>query len=404
MAHPYYTYTAEILSWRLGDSPPLPGAGGTSPDASQTAARTRRVLRTATHRQTVVLCGLGTGQLAAALADALPLATALVVVSLDPPAARRLFDAHALTWISPDGSRQLLADSSEQALFCLLAMAGVSPETALVTTNPEDATPGERQGLARLRRLLAESAPLAAEASFAAAPPPELTLAVMARPDEPDLSGFFDGCAGLASRAVILWDAPAVPEAASQASALGVPVSHLARPLARDFAAQRNALLAACQPGWVLTLDPDERPGPGFREIAWRLTATAGIGAAYFPRLTLFPDPGHAKVGHGLWPDLQLRLFSNAPPARPRYTRPVHERLEGLAGRAALALYAPLYHHNRLLADDEAVVAKLSAYNAASGAPRHRLSRDYPTLPLEFFANLTGKDAAARVLLLPALW
>ena len=139
------------------------------------------------------------------------------------------------------------------------------------------------------------------------------------------------------------------------------------------------------------------------RTIA-RITRAPDIGGVFFPRLTLYPDPGHAKVGHGLWPDLQLRLLRTLPPATPRYVRPVHERLEGLAGRAALALDAPLFHYNRLLADDVAVKAKLAAYDAAEGQHRHRLSRDYPSLPLEFFEALSGDRREGRVLLLPPLW
>lgn len=403
MAHPFFTYTDEILGWRLGGpapAGPAPDEGVPGPD--RTEARVRRILRAAAGRPAVLLLGLGVGRLAAALAEALPPATSLTVLCLDPAAAVRLRQAGNLAWAGPDGSRQLLADSSPQALFCLLALAGPAPGTALITVNPEDAAPDERAGLSQLRRLLADASPLAVPAGPMLGPGP--TLAVLVRPDEPDLAGFFQACRGLAEQAVILWDGPDVPRAADAASALGVPVRHLARPLGRDYAAQRNALLAACPPGWVLTLDPDERPGPGFGELTARLTAAPDIGAVYFPRITLYPDPGRAKVGHGLWPDLQLRLFSTAPPARPRYVRPVHERLEGLAGRAALALGAPLFHHNRLLADNAAVAAKLSGYDAACGAPVHRLSRDYPTLPLSFFAHLAGKATDGRVMLLPRLW
>uniref|UniRef100_I2PXW9 Glycosyl transferase n=1 Tax=Desulfovibrio sp. U5L TaxID=596152 RepID=I2PXW9_9BACT len=402
MTHPFFTYTREILSWRLGDPAPVGPASGV-PGPDRTDARVRRILRAAPGRPAVFLLGLGTGRLASALAAALPPATALTVLSLVPATARHLWDAGSLAWITPEGPRQLLADSSPQALFCLLAMAGPSPGEALVTVNPEDTSPDEREALVRLRRLLDETSPLVLPAGAAPAGP-GLTLAVLARPDEPDLPGFFEACRGLASQAVVLWDGPDVPAAADGAASLGIPVRHLARPLGRDFAAQRNALLRACPPGWVLTLDPDERPGPGFGDLAARLAATPGVGAAYFPRITLYPDAGHAKAGHGLWPDLQLRLFSTAPPARARYVRPVHERLEGLAGRAALALGTPIFHHNRLLADDDAVQAKLARYDAAGGAPVHRLSRDYPSLPLSFFTPPAGKAPDGRVLLLPALW
>lgn len=402
-AHPFFTFTSEILSWRLGDQAagPVPGADAPSPDPGPTAVRVQRVLRAAGKRRHVLLLGLGTGELAAALAAALPPATALTVLTPDTVAAARLRDAGKLAWVSPDGNRQLLADSSRQALFCLPAMAASLGPQTLVTVNPEPCPPEVRQALVWLRRVLAETVPLPASS---AAPSP-VTLAVLARPDEPALADFFAACAGLAQRAVIAWDARAVPASGRDAaSRLGMPVHHLARPLAGDFAAQRNALLAACPPGRILSLDPDERPGPGFRETLPRLAAMPGLAGAYFPRLTLYPDPGHVKAGHGLWPDLQLRFFSKEPPSRPRYVRPVHERLEGLAGPVVLALDAPLLHLNRLVADDAAVAAKLAAYDAAAGRHAHRLSRDYPALPLEFFTALAADATDGRVLLLPGLW
>ena len=394
--HPFFTYTSEILAWRLGEPAAQPEA--TYPGDVRTAARVARIMRASATRRGVILLGLGTGELAAALADALPPDTPLAVCSLAPPTARRLVDAGALGWREPDGTRQLLADTSAQALFCLLALATRSAGTDLVTVNPETPGPQERPRLSFLRRLLTESAP-AAQSGTQAQP---LTLAVMARATEPDLPGFFAAAAGLASRAVIVWDGDAVPEAAGHAALLDAPVVHLARRLDRDFAAQRNTLLAACPPGWILGLDPDERPGPGFRQALDRIMATPGLGGAYFPRMTLFPDETRFKAGYGLWPDLQLRLFANIPPSRPRYIRPIHERLEGLTGRMALALDAPILHYNRLLTDDAAVASKLDAFSAVPGAPVHHLSRAYPTLPRDFFDSLCPEMAPPRILLLPA--
>jgi hypothetical protein len=396
--HPFFTYTAEILSWRLGE--PLQADAWELPSLAQTTARAKRILRAGAGRQGVVLLGLGTGELAAALAKALPPAMPLTVLSLAPATVRSRSAAGVLAWRTPDGTRQLLVDTSEQALFCLLVMTGQAAATTLVTVNPEAVSPNERQGLQRLRRLLTESAPVQTPEAHA----PSLTLAVMARQNEPNLADFFAAATGLANQAVILWDGDTVPDAANLAAHLGIPVKHLARRLNRDFAAQRNAMLAACPQGWILYLDPDERPGPGFRESLGRIMGTDGVDSAFFPRLTLFPDEGRVKAGYGLWPDLQQRLFQNAPPARPRFVRPIHERLEGLSGRAALALDAPILHYNRLLTDDVSVVRKLAAFSAAPGAPCHHLSNDYPTLPRDFFTALNGTPPLARVLLLPSLW
>jgi hypothetical protein len=402
-AHPYFTYTQEVLSWRLGrrDGAAPWTEVPTNADTSATAARAARILRAVRDRREVVLLGLGTGDLAATLAASLPPGVRLTVLCPDPAAACRLRDAGRLGWLAPDGPHQLVADASRQALFCLPAMAGSCGPQVLVTTNPEPTAPEHRAALDWLRRLFSASAPLPEPPATAARQ--AVTLAFLARPDEPGLANFCATCAGLAARAVIVWDARDVPESARLTAALDMPVRHLARPLDHDFAAQRNALLDACPPGWILHLDPDERPGPKFRDAISRLTAAPQPVGAYFPRLTLYPDAGHAKAGYGLWPDLQLRLFCNLPPARPRYVRPVHERLEGLGGPLALALDAPLLHGNRLLADTAAVASKLAAYDAAAGRARHHLSRDYPTLPLAFFADLAAAGPHSRVLLLPGL-
>ncbi|WP_029460013.1 hypothetical protein [Solidesulfovibrio alcoholivorans] len=406
-AHPFFTYTGEILAWRLGEERNADVSPSPAPDAARVRAWAGRILRAARDAREIVLLGLGSGAVAGALARSLPDDKVLTVLSPDPAAARRLAASGGLDWRTPDGQARLLADTSRQALYCLPALAGFDPARAVVVANPESGQPHTREALAWVRRMLTASVPLPDAPYDAARPapaPPDVTLAVLVQPQETGLEEFFAACAGLAHSAVLCWDAAAVPRQASLARALGMPVRHLARPLAGDFAAQRNALLAACPPGWVLTLDPDERPAPGMAQTIARVTRAPDIGGVFFPRLTLYPDQGHAKVGHGLWPDLQLRLFHMLPPASPRYVRPVHERLEGLAGRAALALDTPLFHYNRLLADEGAVKAKLAAYDAAAGQPRHHLSSDYPSLPLAFFSALSGDRRDGRVLLLPPLW
>jgi len=399
--HPFFAYTAEVLSWRLGrqDSP----APAPAPTPQQTQSRVGRLLRArqaGAGRSDIVLLGLGSGDLAAALAARLPSEAALTVVSLDPEAARSRLAAGRLPWLGPASPCRLLADASPQAVCQLLFSCGFSPQSALVTVNPESAAPSESHALALLRRLLTASR-WAAPPNAPPDAPPKPTLALLARPDEPRLEEFFAAAQGLAGQAVIVWDAATVPAAAEQARALEIPVRHLARPLDGDFAAQRNAMLESCPPGWVLSLDPDERPGPGFRASLARIMAAPGLGAAYFPRLTLYPDHCRAKVGHGLWPDWQLRLYRTGPPGSPHYARALHERLEGATGRTGLALDAPILHFNRLVADQAAVSDKLAAFSRLPGAAAHQLSADYPTLPLEFFTTLAPPDGQERLLLLP---
>jgi glycosyltransferase involved in cell wall biosynthesis len=94
-----------------------------------------------------------------------------------------------------------------------------------------------------------------------------------------------------------------------------VSVRHLARPLGQDFAAQRNAMLAACRGDWVFFLDADERPDAALKAMLPGLSAMPGVGAVAFPRFTLYPDAGTPKVGYGFVarsPDPTL------PPHQPR--------------------------------------------------------------------------------------
>ena len=396
--HPFFTYSAEVLAWRLGGGQTAPLPPAAAPEA--TAARVARVLRALAGRRRIALLGLGNGDLAAALAAALPADTRLDVVCLAPETARESLAVGRLPWLSPNSPAQLVADASVQAACHLLWAKGLAPDNTLVTVNPEPAEAGEAKNLALVRRLLTAGR-LLPDPDPRPTSPSLPTLALLARAGEPALGEFFEAARGLASRAVIVWDAAEVPPVAKAAARLNIPVRHLARPLAGDFAAQRNACLDACPPGWVLSLDPDERPGPGLAAAAARIMACPEAGAAYFPRLTLYPAPSRAKVGHGLWPDWQLRLFRTDATPGPRYVRPLHERLEGHPGNAVLALDAPILHHNRLLADAAGVADKLEAFSQVAGAARHRLSVDYPTLPLDFFAPLAPNGGPSRCLLLP---
>lgn len=393
--HPFHTYTSEILAWQLG--PHTAVAPATHADPSDTAARAARLVQGGRRYSDVVLLGLGTGDLAAALAARLPPATRLTVVCGDPDSARRALAAKTVAWLTPHGRHQLLADTSEQALFCLLLLAGIRPDTALITLNPEPGCQTQRQAMIRLRRLLLASRP----APEPQGTPGPLTLAVLLRPDEPQMDAFFQAACGLADAAVLLWDADTIPPSSAKAATLGIATRHLARRLNHDFAAQRNALLDACPKGWVLTLDPDERPEPDFRRLLHRAMTTPGLGGVYVPRATLHPATDGVMAGYGLWPDLQLRFFANDPPHHPRYSRPVHERLEHVSGATALALGVSLTHHNRLVADDAFVAAKLDAFSQSPDAPRHRLNAEYPSLPRDFFTNLTTHAALPELLLLP---
>jgi glycosyltransferase involved in cell wall biosynthesis len=196
---------------------------------------------------------------------------------------------------------------------------------------------------------------------------------------------------------VLVWDAERPPDAVPPCAA---PLRHLARPLDGDFAAQRNAALDACHAPWVLFLDGDEQlPAP-----VWEaLPALCGREEQgwWLPRLTLegpaAPGGERVLIGHGLWPDLQLRLFRNRP--GPRFQRPVHERLVGLEGPVGLLQNAQILHLSRVRKDPQALAEKLALFDrAAQGRVRHRLNSEYPALPLDAFEAEPGDALRALVL------
>ncbi|MFW5837066.1 MAG: glycosyl transferase family 2 [Desulfovibrionaceae bacterium] len=375
-------YTAAVLDFDMGES--APPATPMAADALQAAVE--RTVRLAAKRGAcaVVLLGAGCGEFAAALAMRSP--APLLVSDLSPARVRTL----PADGRPPHGhDAAVLADASPWAHLVIWALAGLSPDNALLALNPETG-PRERAELQTLQRTFAGSRVL--ELDPAASGPADIALAAMLHPDEPDLAGFMAALPRSANRAALLWDAHAPP---SPAPDCPLPAHHAAHPLGNDFAAQRNRMLEMAGAEWVFYLDADERVPPELDALLPALTRLPDVHGVHVPRLTLYPDAGRFKAGWGLWPDLQLRLFCKSPGVR--FERPIHERVEGLPGKRAVLLDGHLLHLSRLLKRPEQIEAKLAGFDRA-GAARHRLSQDYPTLPLRWLAGLTRPEAP-RVLL-----
>lgn len=213
------------------------------------------------------------------------------------------------------------------------------------------------------------------------APDPDqgLCLGAILHPDEPDLGEFFDALPPCLDRAVVVWDAVRPPDDPPRARC---PVLHLAHPLEADFAAQRNRMLAACRGEWVLTLDGDERVSPALAALLPGLMSRPDWNAVALARHGLRPGESSGlgvRVGYGLWPDVQLRLFRNLPGLR--YVRPVHERLDGLTGATGLVLAPALRHLSDLVKDHAALARKHALFDrAGAGAMRHRQNAAFPEL------------------------
>ncbi len=387
-------YSREVLRYRLGPDTPL------SPEPPHARVETLCArIRKAMARQeksAVLLFGLASGALARALAASLPSSVRLVVSEPDPGTARAGLASGRLEWWRGDPSRDLLADSSPWAHKLLWLSEGLTPETTFDLVNPE-LSPEQRGAATRLRDVFH----LGRTVEFDGPPTialPALTLAAILHPDEPSLADFFACAPKYVRRFVAVWDGH-IPDDLP----LDARRTDIVRPLDGDFAAQRNVMFDACDDGWVLVLDADERLPEALWQALPDLAAQAderGVSAFHLPRLTLYPDAAHAKCGHGLWPDLQLRFFRKRP--RLAYARPVHERLEGITGQTCILLNASILHEQTLTKSSERIRQKLDGFNAAArGGVRHVLSDDYPRLPLALLPGAGHFTLPARGLVLP---
>jgi hypothetical protein len=391
-------YTNAVLAFDFKDAEAAPGPLEPSPpqDVDGFTARTLKIYEKS-GASVLVLFGLGSGAHALALAQALPESGRLLVCETDLARARTFLDDHP-GWKDAEGRAHVIADISLWAQFYLLALSGAAPGNTHTALNPE-IPEAERNRYQALQRLFLQArqhqAINSSYLSHVAVQAPDLSVGAILSPDEPELETFFAQFPDWVKEIVVIWDAEEVPETDFACAA---PIRHLAHPLG-DFASQRNRMLDQCEGEWVLFLDGDEC----FSEDVWSLFTALmlikRLTACYFPRMTLYPDENRCKVGYGLWPDLQLRLFRREPGVR--FERPVHERLTGIKGRVALALDAPILHYSRLRKSPEALAAKLKRFDEAGGdAIEHVLNDDYPSLERNRFDEVSFIAGALQVLLL----
>lgn len=387
-------YTDAVLDFDFkgGTTEPLPAPA--THDIPAFAERTRNIADKS-RANAVILFGLEHGEHALALRQALPDDTPLIVCEIDTAIARAFLADHP-DWGTGDSKSCVIGDVSLWAHLYLLALAGITPATTTMALNPS-APDEKRKQYQSLQRLLMDARPHQAinssYLSHVGVQAPNLSVGVILSPDEPDLDIFFGQFPDWVREVVVVWDAETVPEREFTCAA---PIRHFAQPL-EDFSTQRNRMLAECKGEWILYLDGDEM----FSEDVWGLFTACmlvkRLEACYFPRMTLYPDDNHVKVGYGLWPDLQLRLFRNRESVR--FIRPVHERLTGIEGRTALALDAPILHFSRLRKTPEELTAKLKRFDETGGLS-HVLSEDYPTINRSLLPEASFIMGSLQMLLL----
>jgi hypothetical protein len=377
-------YTREVLAWNLGQAElaDLPPEGA---ELARRAADRALRLHAASGRSWLLLLGLGDGGFARMLCGNLPSDRALVILETDAERVRRVWPG-----LEGDCGGQrpvLLADASIWALFLLVRAAGMDAANCTLCRNPASAS----AELLKWQRLFLESGWERIAPEAASMP---LSVLCMLHPEEPDLEDFFGHMPPWLHEVCVLWDG-VPPSAAFKCPA---PLRQSCRPLGAHFGEQRNAMLALCRTEWFLYLDADERFSPRTWELLPHVLAAPDLGGVLFPRQTFEGDEEHVRMGYGLWPDVQLRLLRRN--AALRFEGAVHERVEGLEGRLALAADMPLLHYSHVRKDSGSLQRRLEVFNRAAGEERHRLSGSYPRLPRPFFHQL-DEALAGRLIMLP---
>lgn len=390
-------YTKAVLDFDFANCETAPPAE--TPTQTELAAFTERTLDLLdkSGADALILFGIGSGAIPLALAEAMPDAKRLIVCETDTGAARAFLDANP-AWKDTDTPCSVVGDISLWAHLLLLASAGISAENGHTALNP-DVSETERKKYQALQRLFLQARPHQAinssYLSHVGVQAPDLSVGAILSPDEPNLDAYFSQFPDWVKEVVVIWDADEVPDTDYSCAA---PVKHFAQPL-KDFADQRNRMLKECEGDWILYLDGDEM----FSEDIWALFTALmlikRLEGCYFPRMTFYPDETACKVGYGLWPDLQLRLFRNSDDIT--FKRPVHEKLMGIEGRVAIALDAPILHYSRIRKNAEELARKLARFDdAADGEVRHRLNTDYPRLDRSLFPEASFIMGALQTLLL----
>ncbi len=401
--HPFHTYTREVMGFRIaGKSLPTPK----TPDTVSLESMLRRALRlfNKSGKERLLFLGLGSGELVRQAARALSPGV-LTVCDLEPTRTRSVLELDKSRNLKElkDGSLEdpafpLLADISPWAHLLLLPRHGYTPDNTQTMLNPEVDKGALKNRLRALQRLFLSSSTRTISPGEASPrrEAPSLSVAAILRPGEPELETFFHQIPTWAHEIVVVWDGEAPPGTHYETAA---PLRQQARPLANDFAAQRNAMLAGCTGDWVLYLDGDEVLAPEVWNLLPELLDQQDLNGFWFPRRTLYPDEEHAMAGLGLWPDLQLRLFRNLRDLH--FTEPIHERLQGFTGPVAVPLDAAILHYSHLRKNTEMLKDKLRGFDqAVREGYTHRLNSDYPNLPISFFVSGDKVGGEATLLVL----
>ncbi|WP_051295068.1 glycosyltransferase [Maridesulfovibrio bastinii] len=340
-------------------------------------------------KKNIIIFGLADLKFVSELKKNLPGDGKIIVCELSP---QRVRNAEATIADLSALNIQVLCDTSMWSHVMFLEQYEFFNNNSHLILNPS-LTGAEKENHQKLQKIIsgAGRSELPAEKDIY----PTISAAAILSPEEPALETFIDSFPIWIDELVIVWDCETMSAAPKLKSVL--KTVQTAHPLKRDFAAQRNRMLKNCSGEWIIYLDADERISNQGWENIRKTIRSENTDAVYLPRKTFFPDEKHCRMGYGLWPDMQLRLFKNS--KKIKFTRPVHELLTGYK-HPAITTGTELRHETHLLKERDSIDKKLSFFNKVSGEKiTHRFGKELPFLAEE---ELPGpSNIKAKLITLP---
>lgn len=391
MTHHFDIYSEQILAYHLSGQ-----AEEKLKDISAAPGDTaEKHLRYAERRaaQSIILFGAGDGKLGYALAQKKSAKQELIICDLFPEHIRKM-NTDEIN-IFPKNII-LLTDSSVWAHLLLLMQNGYFATNSHLILNPglDGKSKKKHQYLQKLLSGTKQIQPPQQVKSC------KISAAAILSPDEPELENFINNFPDWIDEIVLVWDcnkSDTVPELNNFQATKIINVYH---PLDADFSAQRNRMLRNCSGEWIIYLDADERLSPASWEKIRQMTSYNECEGWYLPRMTFYPDHEHCRIGYGLWPDLQLRLFRNNPNLK--FVNRIHEQLTGLNGASGILSSSPIEHLTHLLKSREKIESKLENFNRSTGKNfKHQLGNDFPNISNDLLPP--HKDSKIEALLLPTI-
>ncbi|OEU65888.1 MAG: hypothetical protein BA863_03105 [Desulfovibrio sp. S3730MH75] len=322
----------------------------------------------------LIIFGMGDGSFAEKIATLKPQELHLIICDLYPEDVQKL--QQQKIFLDTAANTHLLVDTSMWAHLLLLLQYGFTSTASHLVLNP--CIQGEsKKNHQNLQKLFSGYKTI--QCLENTDDNIKISAGAILSPDEPDLDSFISSFPAWLEELVLIWDCSNAEEIPVISCDTGLKIVNICHRLNNDFGTQRNIMLDSCKGDWIIYLDADER----FPKDQWnQLKKVASYNKCdgwYFPRMTLYPDKEHCRMGYGLWPDLQLRFFRKT--AKTKFINKIHEQLTGLEGQTGLLPEAPIKHITHLLKNRTEIESKLTSFNKAAGNRfSHKFGTELPSV------------------------